>query len=109
MDRGREGRPSQDRRRRPRQARQPPQTDRRGETGRPRPQQPSTATAAERRFPRSVCFVPSTQKLRRSALPGQQGNGLLVEGHECFAAQPGPLVGDHAIGKIAAGIEDGKA
>lgn len=29
--------------------------------------------------------VPSVQELRGSALPGQVGDGLLVEGHECFA------------------------
>ena len=33
----------------------------------------------------------------------------MVEGDECFAAQTGPLIGARTIGKITAGLKDGKA
>jgi hypothetical protein len=51
----------------------------------------------------------SAQTPRGHALPRHQSDRVLVEGHEYFAAQPSPLIHDRAIGKIAAGLKDGKA
>ena len=63
----------------------------------------------ERRRPASHCRN-NRQRLRTpSPCLARQGDGPLVEGHECFATQPGALVGDRPIGKIAAGIQDGEA
>jgi hypothetical protein len=48
-------------------------------------------------------------QLGLSALPGDQGNRLLSNRDEGFAAKPMAVIGDDAVGEVAAGLEHAEA
>ena len=45
------------------------------------------------------------QKLGRHSLIPQQGNRLAIKRNEDLPSQPLPLMGDHAIGEVATGLQ----
>ena len=51
----------------------------------------------------------SGKQLRAHPLLREQGNGLPVEREKCFRPKPAALIRDQAVGKIAAGFQDGES